>query len=189
MRRSALLGTMVLPTVLLLGGCSGIGKFLGDTITLPGMNPNLPYGLSENLDRARGHAVAETPILPEPGNIWPGPPQPLPTLGDVSRQGSGLGSGLHGSLGDPITGVPAMHDGGSMSMGESNSIENGAGSVTGADSFSGGGATSDVQDAAPRYRSKSTSISNKPIVIPNGDGTSTVIAPDGTVTTIQGTPK
>ena len=44
MWRSALIGTVVLPSVLVLGGCSGVGKFFHDTVTLPGMNPNLPSG-------------------------------------------------------------------------------------------------------------------------------------------------
>ena len=197
MRRSALLGTMMLPTILLLGGCSGLGKFFGDTITLPGMNPNIPSGVSENTDRARGQKLDEAPILPESGNVWPGPPQPLPTLNDVSRQQSDDLSGAMpgGHAGPAMTGGSAgssMHDGGSMSMGESNAISHGA--ATGADSFSGGGVLDDhVPDASQHYRSKPPGggggKSGGDIVIPNGDGTSTVIGPDGTVKTVKGTPK
>src|ERR1700712_975911 len=182
MRRSALLGTLMLPTILLLGGCSGLGKFFGDTITLPGMNPNLPSGVSENTDRARGQKLDEAPILPEPGNVWPGPPQPLPTLNDVSReQGNDLSGAMTGGGhgGASAHGGPAMHDGGSMSMGEGNAISNGV--TPGADSFSGGGVLDDhVQDDSQRYRSRAAGSGSGgkgggDIVIPNGDGTSTVI--------------
>ncbi|WP_428392614.1 hypothetical protein [Lichenicoccus sp.] len=190
---------------LLLSGCSGLGKFFGDTITLPGMNPNLPYGVSETSERAEGRAPAESAILPEPGNIWPGPPQPLPTLSDVSRtQGNGLGS-------MPGYGGSSLHDGGSMSMGESDMIAHGAppggnvggnaggntggntGSSTGgdADGFSGSGGPLDtsVPDAAAGLRLKNAPGETKPIIIPNGDGTSTVIEPNGTVKTVKTPPK
>jgi hypothetical protein len=200
MRRSALLGTMVFPTVLLLGGCSGLGKFFGDTITLPGMNPNLPYGTSENVDRARGQKFDEAPIMPEAGNVWPGPPQPLPTLTDVSRQqGNGLGGnlqgGISGSSGSSGNNRPTLRDGGSMSMGEGDSVARGAlpapDDVSGADSFAGGGTLDSDAPGRPRHARARTSPdqNSPPIVIPNGDGTSTVISSDGTVKTVKGVPK
>ncbi len=175
MRRSCLLGTMTMTVLLLLGGCSGLGKFFSDTITLPGMNPNLPFGLSENTDRARGRMPDEAPILPEPGNIWPGPPKPLPTLSDVSRLQGGEVSG-------DLKGGDAMHDGGSMSMGEHDSIAHG---VSGADSFSGGGLDAPAPDAASRQRTRPRGGQGGSITIPNGDGTSTVVEPDGTVKTVK----
>ncbi len=193
MRRSALLGTMTLPTILLLGGCSGLGKFFGDTITLPGMNPNLPSGVSENVDRARGMKPDQAPILPDAGDVWPGPPQPLPTLNDVSReQGQDLSGAMPGAMLGARLGRhagPALHDGGSMSLGESDSIARGA--TAGADSFSGGGVLEDhLPDASSRYRSKPAgNKGGSDIVIPNGDGTSTVIGPDGSVKTVKGTPR
>ena len=45
-----------------------------------------------------------------------------------------------------------------------------------------------MPDAAPRYRAKSDPQA-KPIVIPNGDGTYTVIGGDGTVKTVKSPPK
>ena len=188
MRLTALLGTTMFPMVLFLGGCSGLGKFLGDTITLPGMNPTMPFGVSENSDRARGQRPAESPILPEPGNVWPGPPQPLPTLNEASHeQGNALSGGI-GQGGGGQNGGASMHDGGSMSLGESQSVSHGA--DPGADSFSGGapGASAlgdHVPDASSRYRVKPTAGKGGAIVIPNGDGTSTVIDPDGTVKTVK----
>ena len=191
MRRYAWRGTLMIPAILLLSGCSGLGKFFGDTITLPGMNPNLPYGLSETSERAEGSRPPESPILPEPGNVWPGPPQPLPTLSDVSRtQGNGLGP-------MPGYGGSSMRDGGSMSMGESDVIEhgappgghNGGNTQDNTDSFSGGAIDTQVPDAAAGLHIKNAPGESKPIIIPNGDGTSTVIEPDGTVKTVKDTPK
>ena len=230
MWRSALIGTVVLPSVLVLGGCSGVGKFFHDTVTLPGMNPNLPSGLSENQARSEGRGIGEAPLLPEPGNVWPGPPQPLPTLSDVSReQGNGLGgdSSSRTPLGGSASGGPSLRDGNSMGIGENDAIEHGAptdtisgpgtpgangrlgdspggasmggasmggagmGEPGGGDGFGGtGGSLADhVGDTPPR--SKPIDGDGKPhaIVIPNGDGTSTVIGPDGSVQTVKGTPK
>ena len=69
-----------------LSGCSGLGHFTEDTFTLPGANPNQPAGVSENIMRVQSRPVAETPVVPEPGNVWPGPPQPFPTLGEVEHE-------------------------------------------------------------------------------------------------------
>jgi hypothetical protein len=190
MRRSALLGTL-----LLLGGCSGLGHFLGDTARIPGQNPNGSTGVSENVQRARGSDPAADAIVPQDGNVWPGPPQPLPTLSDVSRNGGQTDGGLLG-------GATAMPRGGSMSMGEQNAVHRGApldesGLSSG---FSGGGGLSEsVTDPSVKFRSQhpaaaptgsgNSNGNGGNIVIPNGDGTSTVISPDGSVKTIKGTPK
>ncbi len=205
MRRSALLCRLVLPSVLLLGGCSGLGKFFHDTVTLPGMNPNLPSGLSENKIRSEGHRFDEAPLLPERGNVWPGPPQPLPTLSDVSKeQGDGLGGGSGGGSRSPLSGgAPGLRDGGSMGMGENDAIVHGvtseggpSGSSNAYDGFGGaGGSLADPTVSAagkpPHPSAKPTGSDGvaRSIVIPNGDGTSTVIGPDGSVQTVNGTPK
>ncbi|WP_428374938.1 hypothetical protein [Lichenicoccus sp.] len=215
----------MLPSVLFLGGCSGLDKFFHDTVTLPGMNPNLPSGLSENQTRSEGHGVGEVPLLPEPGNVWPGPPQPLPTLGDVSReQGNGLGgdSSTRTPLGGSASGGPSLRDGNSMGIGENDAIEHGAptdtisgsgspgahgsagdsaggnslgGNSLGSDGFGGaGGSLADhVGETPPRTKPGNGDGGGNgkahAIVIPNGDGTSTVIGPDGSVQTVTGTPK
>ena len=206
MRRSTLLGGMVLPAVLFLGGCSGLGEFFGDTITLPGANPNLPYGLNENAQRAEGRTLAVTPILPQQGNVWPGPPQPLPTLSDVAHtSGNGLhapnyGTDQSGPLLGPTQGQP-LRNGGSLSMGEGDMVAHGVPQGTfqatspgtnNSDDFNGGGSTlpSNVPDTASQFRLRGNSgVKNPPIVIPNGDGTYTVIEPNGQVKTMQHSPR
>lgn len=204
MRPSALLANtlprpvaaMLFPGLLLLGACSGLGHFLGDTEELPGYNPNGTAGVSENLLRARGHEPATQPMLPQAGNVWPGPPQALPTLGDASH-------GVPGGA-DVLGGGPTLPRGGSMSMGEGNAVRGGAPI---GDSFSGAGLQQQqqpIQDPARQFEhstgasaaanqagsgSKSGGpVGNGNIVIPNGDGTSTVISPDGSVKTVKGTP-
>ncbi|WP_419729567.1 hypothetical protein [Lichenicola sp.] len=155
--------------------------------------------MSENLQRSRGIEPVERPIEPEPGNVWPGPPQPLPTLSDVSRNGGQTNGVLLGGAGLP--------NGGTMSAGEQNSIRGGAGidqdgfggaggGPSGGQSggglsgggLSGGGLSATVPDPSTKFHSKGVDSSGK-IVIPNGDGTSTVISPDGSVQTVKDAPK
>ncbi len=195
---------------MLLSGCSGLGHFFQDTVRIPGQNPNATTGVSENLLRSRGETPSADAILPQDGNVWPGPPQPLPTLGDVSRSGGSNAGDLLGSTGGTLP------RGGSMSLGEQSQIKGGA--PTNESGFSGGGLSDGVPDPAVKFRSQhpqppsgtGNGPGNSPggstgggtggspgggsgagsnIVIPNGDGTSTVISPDGTVKTVKGTPK
>lgn len=178
MRKAALLALPVF-----LSGCSGFGKFLGETVALPGGNPNAPAGMSENLERARGHAYNVTPILPEQGNIWPGAPQPLPTLRDVDNSHRGLADSLtdpgsyFGSMTNGADAVlptgPQMNDGSKMSIGEQHDIHSGV-RIEQPPYRS-----SEVQDNAGKYGGSHDRSGT--IIIPNRDGTNAVIAPDGTV--------
>ncbi len=181
MRKAALLA---IP--LFLSGCSGLGKFVQDTATLPGDNPNIPEGQSENLEKVKGHTYVAMPILPENGNIWPGAPQPLPTLRDVVASPNGLRDALSDTnsyFGSMTKGLDAggsqLGDGGSLAIGEHDGIVNGVRS-TQRPSLS-----SSVEDNAHKFISPARSGT---IVIPNGDGTSTQIDPDGTVRVIKDKP-
>ncbi|HTZ70632.1 MAG TPA: hypothetical protein VMB71_08285, partial [Acetobacteraceae bacterium] len=76
--------------VLLLGGCSGSGfwRYERDTFTFPWQNPNSPVSESENFQRARFGTKTGNPapqLLTEAGDIWPGPPAPVPTLKDLQK--------------------------------------------------------------------------------------------------------
>jgi hypothetical protein len=86
MRRIALLGL-----ILLLPGCQfagnpldGFTDFVGDSHTWRD-DPTAPVAQSENERRARGLDTTEQPLLPEPGDIWPGPPAPIPTMQDLQN--------------------------------------------------------------------------------------------------------
>ncbi|HET7880764.1 MAG TPA: hypothetical protein VFL55_07740 [Acetobacteraceae bacterium] len=71
---------------LALSGC-GYNTWWNPPFTT-GTNPNMPVGNSENMRRVIGDEV-ETPVLtPEPGDIWPGPLKPEPTLQELEQQGT-----------------------------------------------------------------------------------------------------
>jgi hypothetical protein len=83
---------IVLISLLLLGGCdyagnpgAGFGGFVSDTVSLHG-NPNLPVGDAPNMLRVRGEPSDAPPLLPEAGNVWPGPLPPAKTLSDLQRE-------------------------------------------------------------------------------------------------------
>jgi hypothetical protein len=83
---------ILLGLTLLLPGCAYVGNpfdgfpgFIGDTHTIH-RGVNAPSGDSINMRRARGQQMPEDPLLPEQGNIWPGPPPPEPTLSDLEKQ-------------------------------------------------------------------------------------------------------
>ncbi|EHH68303.1 hypothetical protein GMO_10730 [Gluconobacter morbifer G707] len=179
-----------------------MGKFFQDTFLWTALdNPNGPHGDSENIRRARGETASEVPIFPEKGNIWPGTPQPLPTLKDVENPNSTFNH----ALGDPATyfggaaldenfmgGIgnkgalgangPQLQSGGSLSIGESSDTHHG---VMQDKSRVIPTLPSAVPDNAGRFLSKNPT---KTILIPNGDGTSTLIAPDGSVKVVRGVP-
>ena len=57
--------------LLSLSGCSGFGEFLDHAFSLPGENPYIPMTDSENYRRAVGQERAVHPLEVEPGNVWP----------------------------------------------------------------------------------------------------------------------
>jgi len=79
MRRLAVVGIL-----LLLSGCEGVGGFVNDTFSRNG-DPNQPVATAENVQRANGGQPASTPIAVQSGNVWPGPIQPLPSLADIAK--------------------------------------------------------------------------------------------------------
>ncbi|MBO1324076.1 hypothetical protein K2X14_02755 [Acetobacter sp. TBRC 12305] len=162
MRKAALLGLSVL-----VGGCSGFGKFLSDTVTLPGDNPNTPSGSDLNMRRVRGFFVAEPPVLPQAGNVWPGPPPPLPSLADVARQ--------RGTA--PLENQPQMSDGQEISIGRQEKAGNapmGSGPLP---------LPNPVYHETIKNTDTGSQSGPATIEIPNGDGTVTIIAPDGSIST------
>ena len=185
MRRCATLSCL-----LLLSGC-GFGHFLGDTITLPGANPNSPRGDSENMRRIRAQTVAIVPIETEPGNVWPGKEPPEPTLEDIQRQQNQQTDQLQKNapkptlpftiptpgaqpapgLRAPGSPAPGGRASGSLAPGSAVLLPNGQqGTVTG---------------GTNTFRTLTTpGGGGNSIIIPNGNGTSTVIGPNGSVTTV-----
>jgi hypothetical protein len=87
MRRLALLGLLSL-----LPGCQFVGDpvvgfrgFLADTHNPLTWHPNRPTPVTENEKLAEGVPVPIEVLTPEGGEVWPGPPAPLPTMQDVQK--------------------------------------------------------------------------------------------------------
>ncbi len=158
----------------MMSGCAGFEKVMSDTLSLPGENPNAPTGSDLNMRRVQGQATKEVPILPQGGNVWPGPPDPLPTLEDVARGRAGRPPG--GAM--SATG-PQLPDGQEISIGEQENIQKG---VVGNGLY---GAPELGHASAPS--TGSGKIVAAPIEIPNGDGTTTLVNSDGSIRT-TGTP-
>jgi hypothetical protein len=193
MRRLALIGlTLTLPGCAYVGDpTAGAGSFLRDTHNLQ-LNPNQPPGNSENMRRARGLEAPPQPLLPEAGDVWPGPIPPEPTLSDLQRQQNqeeelqqqrppGKPSPVaRGSSTPPPSvqpGLPAVEGAPpplSPAPGqpapEGRVFQTPTGPVV-ANPSSNGIQTYNTQKG-------------QGIVIPNGNGTSTLIGPDGSVTTV-----
>ena len=158
MRRIALLSLTTL-----IGGC-GYNTWWNAPFTT-GYNPNVPIEDSLNMRRAMGEGVAVKPLAPEPGNIWPGPLPPPRTLQDLERRNSSL----------PLPGAPVK----------------GAPSTRGANPLLAPMPAGPGQAPLPAQRvgrPADAPAGDKRIIVPNGNGTSTVIHPDGRIETIP-TPK
>jgi hypothetical protein len=197
MKRHALLASglplSALVSAFLLSGCSGSGfwQYERDTLTLPGANPNMPVGSSENYLRSRNGTLTEPPpLLTETGDIWPGPTQNVPTLKDLQKQQSaetGANGAEPGAGLAPLPPLPSL-PGYEISQQDVVSpqptqafpqavvpTQNGRMRIEGDQGYKspGGG---------------SSTVPGGNIVVPNGNGTSTVISPTGQVSTIP-TPK
>lgn len=189
MRHSAKLASMMLLPVLSLGACSGSGfwRYEEDTFTLPGANPNLPVASSENYLRSR-HGTLENPapLLTDAGDIWPAPTQGVPTLKDLQKQQAGeVGAGAD-STGPALAPLPPLP---SLPGFEISQQDPGTAAPPLVYSKNAVPTHNGVMPIQGEQGYKpSGSAGNGNIVVPNGNGTSTVISPSGQVTTIP-TPK
>ncbi|HKM65084.1 MAG TPA: hypothetical protein VJY39_21610 [Acidisphaera sp.] len=181
MWRYALLGL-----TLLLPGCATFGDFLGDTFTYD-TNPNRPVGDSENMKRVEGKQVPVGPLLPEPGDVWPTQIEAVPTLQELEKQtNQGLPAPALTPEFAPLAAHAQPRPGAGAAPGTGPSPTTPAPSITtpsptlttpsGPQAPATGG--SGLQTIPP------SSTSPGGIVVPNGNGTSTLISPNGTVTTI-----
>ncbi len=177
-----------------------------------GSNPNEPVGDSENLLRVRGQEPPVKGLTTEPGDIWPGPLPPAPTMKDLVDTG-----GLTPEPEQPVPGSPLSRGTAppspspNPSTGSSTPPENnqpGLPSPQSAPPLSSyaappaappaRGSTGQViqtpggpnvtTGGGPGYQTTTTPGGGQAIVVPNGNGTSTVIHSDGKIETIP-TPK
>jgi hypothetical protein len=172
MRRAALLGLL-----LVLTSCSsdiGFSDFLGDTFTVQ-RNINAPVSDSETIRRLRGLPTDVPPLTTEPGNVWPGPIESQPTLESLQRQ-----QGNAGQPELPVPGAPAFRP-----QGTSPGAPPPAANAPQVLQTPRGPATS-TGNGTPNYQQYQGQPGGSPggILIPNGNGTSTLVHPDGTVETV-----
>jgi hypothetical protein len=193
MRRIALLGLF-----LLLTGCgTDFGHFISDTHTFQS-NPNMPPGDAENLRRVVGEDATQPILTPEPGNIWPPPAGPMPTLMDLEKTSP---PGTPGST-TGATAPPAVGYGGSpppvppqglgaeppMAMPKPSQMPTVRPSTPSPTILTPSGPAV-VTGSGPGYSTTTNpGGGGNSIVVPNGNGTSTIIHADGTVETVA-TPK
>lgn len=177
---------------LMLSGC-GYNTWYNAPFTT-GSDPNQPVGTSENMRRVMGEAANTTPLTPEPGDVWPGPIKPPPTLQDLENQSGQqpvqplppIGSSSPPSSPLPMPGVPSSAP--STSLPAASAV---TGVTTGprpgqvVQTSKGQGVTT---GGTSNYQTITTPGGGQAIVVPNGNGTSTIIHPDGTVETVP-TPK
>ena len=195
----------LLAVTLLLSACSGLQTFFSDTHWFG--NPNKVLGNSETLLRVRGATVEQPPLRPEPGDVWPGPTPPQPTLQQLMREeNEELKRPLPPPM--PVPGNPPMLPGGRLPS-QSNPVPPGLGQPAlpplppapkappgpPAKPPPGGHVYQTPEGPAvgspgPGGYETLTSPRGEPggIVVPNGTGTSTIILPDGRVLTVP-TPK
>ncbi len=187
--------------VLSLPGCTGFGAFIDHTVSLPGRNPNIPMADSENVRRAVGRPAPVTPIKPEPGNVWPGPQPAEPTLSNIEQQQGNQTFSPESTSGN----TPAQPDhrqprrrGSSTPPGNTLLSPYQPPNLTPAPP-----PLSRIPGPSPQgqivqtpegpgvdaggtntYRQLTTPRGPGAIIVPNGNGTSTIINPDGSVQTI-----
>lgn len=197
-----------LALALMLSGC-GYKTWWNPPFT-GGFNPNRPNIGSENMARAQGQEPAVDPLTTEPGGIWPGPLPPAPTLKDMELSGLNLQqdgpapssqrqrNGAPSPSPNPATGssTPSPREMPRLASPQSSTAtpiyaqpaaalpaRNPAGQVIqtqrGPAVTTGGG---------PGYQTTINPGGGQSIIVPNGNGTSTVVHPDGRIETIP-TPK
>ena len=200
MRRSAL-SILSIVSAGLLSGCTGTGVFLDHTTQWFGAIPNAPAGSSETFLRIRGERVDVPALVPEGGNVWPENTQPDMTLQDIQkeqdeeiRRNGGQPPAAGGNGGQPPA---AAGTGPNPNINRANNADRGlpppqaapppprqrgATPTPGGPSLDvGGGSGRGYQQLQPPGSSQSSGSS---ILVPNGNGTSTLIGPDGSVQTV-----
>ena len=199
-----------LTLALILSGC-GYKTWWNPPFT-GGYNPNLPTSDSENMQRVQGREPNVPILTTEPGDIWPGPLAPPPTLKDLELTGGLTPQPEAPVPGSPLSrGIGAPSPSPNPSNGSSTPPANnqpglappepapplssyaappaaapGHGSTGQVIQTPGGPAV--TTGGGPAYQTTVTPGGGQSIVVPNGNGTSTVIHSDGRIETIL-TPK
>lgn len=181
-RHHLLAGAAVL--TLLLGGCEryagnpldGFGTFAADVHTLR-LNPNKPTAPDENMRKASGDDVKVAALTPESGEVWPDLSRKIPTLQDIQNMQNA----------EPLPAfTPPNYTPSSLPrIGVPQSSVPGAAAEPAPTprtfQTSRGPVTTRVTNGVETFQVPGGGIGT---VVPNGNGTSNLIGPDGSVTTV-----
>jgi hypothetical protein len=195
-----------LALALMLSGCGY--KTWSNPPLMGGYNPNLPINDSENMRRVQGQEPSVPPLTTEPGDIWPGPLAPPPTLKDLETTGGLTPQPEAPVPGSPLSrGIGTPYPSPNPSPGTSTPPENAqpglappqpapplssyASPPAAPPSRGPGGQVIQTPSGpsvstggGPGYQTTTTPGGGQSIVVPNGNGTSTVIHSDGRIETI-----
>jgi hypothetical protein len=194
----------LLGALTMLAGCNGSVDFFTDTHS-PTLHVNRPFGNSENARIVAGQSVGIDPLKTESGNVWPGPIEPVPTLEDLQKMPPKPLPDMTGITPPPLAVtpgivIPELPHHLQPRPGEDGAALNGpllpAGPVPGVASPQGPIVSTPQGNAVNTHNPNGLGQANPAnpgdkslgITVPNGNGTSTVIAPDGTITTIPTPP-
>lgn len=193
MRRSAL-SVFSIVSAGLLSGCTGFGVFLDHTNQAFGRIPNAPAGSSETFLRIRGERVDVPSLEPEKGNVWPTDAGPDMTMQDIQKQQDEQirrGGGQPSQPGQP---GPTAGKGSNPQVNRANDADRGLPPPVNPPAaprqrptvLTPSGPSLDVGGGSGRgYRQlQSATPGGSGILVPNGNGTSTLIGPDGSVQTV-----
>lgn len=170
-----------------LTACSGFGEYVSDTFQ-PMSPAEAPIGAGENFRRVHDgvHAVVVQPLAMESGNVWPGRVEPVPSIQDVSNIDSHFNRSFQSTLKTLDTQLETVqlkeHE--TLLIGEEASAEVGVHRKSNA--VVPGALPSEVPDPAHHYME---ATNRDAIYIANGDGTTTIVMPNGDVHVVRGDPK
>lgn len=190
MRRTVLLGPL-LATVLALPGCVGFNDFLDNT-TSYGTNPNMPMGDALNMRRVQGQSAEAAPIVPQDGNVWPKGVEAMPTLQDIEgdrpatpRAPAGMPTGPRTgqSSGLPVSPAPASPQAAVAIPSAPPPAPLAAAPVPPQTVIPTSTGLANVTTGTDRYQTVSTPTGTA-VVVPNGNGTATLMRSDGTMETV-----
>jgi hypothetical protein len=202
-----------LSLVLMLAGCAY--QTWGEAPFTTGKQPYAPTGDAENLLRTKGADVNVPPMTPQPGDVWPGPVPPTPTLQELEQQGMGTAP-EQPVPGSPLSRgvVPPGQESGQTAPSPPPQVSHGSSTPPGSNQpglaplprqqavVPPRGPSAPPPSPAPGqvvqtpngpgvttggtqgYQTMTTPGGGSAIVVPNGNGTSTVIRSDGSIETI-----
>jgi hypothetical protein len=177
MRRTALLAPLF-GIILAMPACAGLDDFLGTTFSSVD-NPHKPAGDSLTMRRVQGLVADAQPIVPEPGNVWPRGVDRMPTLQDITpEQAPAPRASSHPRSSRIETPAPAPQA--ALPLAPVALAPSTPAALALPTSMAAAGS------AGNRYQTVSTPTGTA-VLVPNGNGTTTLMRSDGAMETVPTT--